>query len=428
MKPIHSFKHLVAPVLAALLLPLPALALTATVDGITWTYTVSDGKATIGGSMSAAIPRKTEGAIAIPDKLDGYAVSGIGQYAFSGCSSLTSVTIPYGVTSIGTAAFAECSGLTSISIPDGVTSIGLAAFANCSGLTTVTIPDRVTSVGNNAFINCNGLKTVFLPESLQGTTGSWGLPEGCRVFSGPDYVTVRLGRIPKAWIFERAPAAFAAANEDWEAAAQAMAANGENKVWECYVAGLDPANATNRFLVSLDFDETGAPHLAWLPDLGAERFYYAEGKSSLSDRWGAVKDGSRFFRIRVALPIDGDYLYAAAIPLVDPENPGDRFRPDASEAAGMNAIEISDDLLRSGIKVVCPCATWGGETAFIAIPTEYMDKIAWFASDGTTAADPPPFAAEGERYSLTINQKDYTAILWYVRYYGPSTWMLKLKN
>ena len=84
MKPIHSFKHLVAPVLAALLLPLPALALTATVDGITWTYTVSDGKATIGGSMSAAIPRKTEGAIAIPDKLDGYAVSGIGQYAFSG--------------------------------------------------------------------------------------------------------------------------------------------------------------------------------------------------------------------------------------------------------------------------------------------------------------------------------------------------------
>ena len=412
-----------------LLIPLSALALTETVDGLTWTYTVTNGKASVGtgGSNLTALPKTTKGAVSIPDTLGGYAVTTIGDYAFSGCQELTAITIPDGVTSIGEGAFVACSALASVTIPSSVAELGDYAFYSCGSLTSITIPDGVTSVGNDAFINCNNLKTVFLPRSLQGATGTWGLPEGCRVFTGPDYVTIGLGRIPKAWIFERAPAAFAAANEDWEAAAQAMAANGENKVWECYVAGLDPASATNRFLVRLDFDGTGAPRLAWTPDLGAERFYYAEGKSSLSNRWGSVKDDSRFFRIRVALPIDGDYIFYAAVPLIDP-NTGDKFRPDASEAAGMNAIEISDDLLRTGIKVKCPCNLYGGETAFMAIPTEYLSKIAWFASDGAMPADPPPGAAPGERYSLTINQRSYTAILWYTEYLGASTWMLKLKN
>ena len=236
----------------ALLLAASALrsfALTETVDGLTWTYTVSNGKASVGtgGSNLTALPKTTEGAVSIPATLGGYVVTTIGDYAFSGCKELTAITIPDGVTSIGQAAFVACSAVTSVTIPSSVTELGANAFYSCGSLTSITIPDRVTSVGNNAFKNCNNLKTVFLPGSLQGATGTWGLPEGCRVFTGPDYVTIGLGRIPKAWIFERAPAAFAAANEDWEAAAQAMAANGENKVWECYVAGLDPASATNRF-------------------------------------------------------------------------------------------------------------------------------------------------------------------------------------
>ena len=423
MKPIHSFKHLVAPVLAALLLPLSAHALTETVDGLTWTYTVTDGSATVGtGGVSTAIPQITEGAIAIPAKLGGYDVTGISQNAFNGCSDLTSVTIPDCVTSIGTAAFADCSGLTSITIPDGATSIGLAAFAGCSGLTSVTIPDNVTSVGNIAFENCGNLKTVFLPESLQGTTGTWGLPEECRSFTGPDYVTVALGRIPKAWIFEHAPAAFAAANEDWEAAAQATAANGENKVWECYVAGLDPASATNRFLVRLDFDGTGAPRLAWTPDLGVERFYYAEGKSSLSDRWGAVKDGSRFFRIRVALPIEGDYIFSAAVPLIDP-NTGSKYVPTGDQIAGYSAIEFDEDMLRSNIRVEFPC---DDSTMMIAVPEDMLDKIAWFESNAVTPlALPDTSKGWGNDYSVTINNRAYKVYLWDTKYFGAQSIVLK---
>ena len=82
-------------------------------------------------------------------------VTSIGEFAFSGCSGLTSVTIPGSVTSIGGSAFYECIGLTSVTIGDGVSIIGHSAFANCIGLTSVTIPNSVTYIDGMAFYNCN---------------------------------------------------------------------------------------------------------------------------------------------------------------------------------------------------------------------------------------------------------------------------------
>ena len=87
--------------------------------------------------------------VVIPDS-----VTSIGIHAFSGCSSLTSITIPDSVTSIGDSAFSSCSNLTSITIPDSVTSIGYGAFSFCSSLTSVTISDSVTSIGNETFYSC----------------------------------------------------------------------------------------------------------------------------------------------------------------------------------------------------------------------------------------------------------------------------------
>lgn len=93
-------------------------------------------------------------------------VISIGNYAFSGCSEMTTVTIPNSVIGIGRYAFASCSGLTNIPIPNSVTSIGKGAFYKCSGLTSITIPDGVISIEDYTFSNCSSLTSVSIPNSV----------------------------------------------------------------------------------------------------------------------------------------------------------------------------------------------------------------------------------------------------------------------
>lgn len=81
-------------------------------------------------------------------------ITGIGDYAFWGCSALESITLPDGVTSIGRSTFYNCSALTDITLPEGVTSIGNYAFAYCSALESINIPDGVTSIENYTFYDC----------------------------------------------------------------------------------------------------------------------------------------------------------------------------------------------------------------------------------------------------------------------------------
>ena len=94
-------------------------------------------------------------------------VTSIGYGAFSGCSRLTSISIPVSCeASIATGALAGCTGLTSITIPSSVTSIDSAAFYGCSGLTSINIPSGVTSIGNYAFSECSGLTSINIPGSV----------------------------------------------------------------------------------------------------------------------------------------------------------------------------------------------------------------------------------------------------------------------
>ena len=95
-----------------------------------------------------------------------YSVTSIGEWAFSGCSGLTSINIPNSVSSIGMLAFSGCSGLTSINIPNSVTSFDSGAFYGCSRLTSINISNSVTSIGNDAFYGCSGLTSIDIPNSV----------------------------------------------------------------------------------------------------------------------------------------------------------------------------------------------------------------------------------------------------------------------
>ena len=149
---------------------------------------------------------KTDGKLSILDLSDAKIVGGgllyflseytsndkLGDYAFYGCSGLTSLTIPSSVTSIGASAFEGCSGLTSLTIPSSVTSIGGSAFAGCSGLTSLTIPSSVTSIGDKAFHGCSGLTSLTIPSCVTSIGG--GAFYGC---SGLTSIYVYTKKLPE---------------------------------------------------------------------------------------------------------------------------------------------------------------------------------------------------------------------------------------
>ena len=97
-------------------------------------------------------------------------LTSIGEYAFSGCNALTSVDLSgcTNLTSIGHGTFSRCNALTSITLPEGVTFIGEYAFSGCASLTSMDLSrcTNLTSIGGSAFFGCNALTSIALPESV----------------------------------------------------------------------------------------------------------------------------------------------------------------------------------------------------------------------------------------------------------------------
>ena len=133
----------------------------------------TDGKLSILDLSDAKI---VEGGSAYySDRDDGFICTSndkLGDYAFYGCSGLTSLTLPSGVTEIGEHAFLNCRGLTNFTIPSGVTKIGGAAFFSCYGLISLTIPSSVTAIGSGAFNGCSGLTSIYVYMEKLPETGS----------------------------------------------------------------------------------------------------------------------------------------------------------------------------------------------------------------------------------------------------------------
>lgn len=81
-------------------------------------------------------------------------VTEIKKYAFYGCTSLTSATLPSTIETIGESAFYDCTNLATVTLPDALTTIGKEAFRNCSTLTSITIPENVTTMTCHNYSTC----------------------------------------------------------------------------------------------------------------------------------------------------------------------------------------------------------------------------------------------------------------------------------
>ncbi|MBQ3605109.1 MAG: leucine-rich repeat domain-containing protein [Muribaculaceae bacterium] len=102
-------------------------------------------------------------------------VTTIGEYAFIGCTNLSSIIVENGNSNydsrdncnaiIETTSNSLVLGCKNTIIPNSVTSIGDYAFYGCSSLTSIYIPNSVTSIGNDAFDGCK-LPILHLPKSV----------------------------------------------------------------------------------------------------------------------------------------------------------------------------------------------------------------------------------------------------------------------
>ena len=168
------------------LLPMVAMADPVEIDGIYYNL-ISKGNTHGAEETKKPSDEYYSGSIEIPSVVtyngEEYSVTSIGDWAFDGCTGLTSVTIGNSVTSIGDWAFSGLSGLTSVTIPNSVTSIGDWAFNNCTGLTSVTIGNSVTSIGGYAFVTsigkeafhyCSGLTSVHITDIAAWCNISFG--------------------------------------------------------------------------------------------------------------------------------------------------------------------------------------------------------------------------------------------------------------
>lgn len=225
-----KFKKIIAVIISAVLLcsaaafqPVSAADISRSVgdsnEGLSYSV-LADGTAKITRYYKKNIESYT-----VPEFINGRAVSAVGEYAFSECDRLKSVTLPDSVkqisakaflytpfyeksdnyvdgalyagnhlikvktnkqgvfavrentTSIAEEALYNCVNLRGVTLPDSLTAIDERAFSNCKNITEFNIPESVDYIGTGAFASCESITSITLPYAVKNI--AYALFVGC---------------------------------------------------------------------------------------------------------------------------------------------------------------------------------------------------------------------------------------------------------
>ena len=163
---------------------------------------------TIGNSVTSIGSQAFSGCSGLTSVTIPNSVTSIGHNPFSSCYNLASLNVESGNTVydsrdncnaiIETQKNELICGLKNTIIPNSVTSIGRQAFSGCSSLTSMTIPNSVTSIGHQAFYGCSSLTSVAVKKETPLTifesvftnraNATLFVPAGCvDAYKGADY-------------------------------------------------------------------------------------------------------------------------------------------------------------------------------------------------------------------------------------------------
>lgn len=95
----------------------------------------------------------------------GSSIETIGGWAFSGNTSLQEINIPNNITEIGVYAFFGDTELNNVILGEGISSLPARVFNNCSSLPSLVIPANINEIGDYAFYGCSSLSHVTIEEN-----------------------------------------------------------------------------------------------------------------------------------------------------------------------------------------------------------------------------------------------------------------------
>ena len=172
LKKILSF--MLSFVMIISMVPMTDISVFAADENITdyLTYAINDGKVTI-----TDCDESISGDVVIPDTIDGYPVTAIGEFAFADCFKLEDIQFPESLIEIGDSSFSMCVSLEEISLPESLEVIGSNAFSDCYSIENIVLPDSIRSIGDYAFVFCMNLESINIPSGL--SVLNEGILSGC---------------------------------------------------------------------------------------------------------------------------------------------------------------------------------------------------------------------------------------------------------